>query len=181
MTLFGKDLEEWDKNRDLLKEIEEGVDEMIKNSTTTFYNVVSNVDEMDCSNKIYFTTTDKSLAEKYIQKYNEIEEKFLKLRAEYEELKDKHYRNLLFENFCTTEFNFELYESNPETMEMIDEEMEKFSESLPIEIRCVRYVHCLDINLSIVESTDEFDFEKVFVNKYLNDKDIKEHLKSLIR
>lgn len=180
MQLFGKDLEEWDKERDLLKEIEEGVDEMIKNSTTTFYNVVSNVDEMDCSNEIYFTTTDKSLAEKYIQKYNEIEEKFLKLRLEYNKLKNQHLKNLLFENFGSTEFNFELCESNPETMEMIDEEMEKFCESLPTEIRCVRFVYCCYINLSIVESTDEFDFEKVFVNKYLEDKDIKEHLKSLI-
>lgn len=180
MQLFGKDLEEWDKERDLLKEIEEGVDEMIKNSTTTFYNVVSNVDEMDCSNEIYFTTTDKSLAEKYIQKYNEIEEKFLKLRLEYNKLKNQHLKNLLFENFGTTDFDFELYESNPETMKMIDEEMEKFSENLPIEIRCVRYVHCRDINLTIVESADEFDFENVFVNKYLKDEDVRKYLKSLI-
>lgn len=177
MQLFGKDLEEWDKKRDLLKEIEEGVDEMIKNSTTTFYNVVSNVDE------IFFTTTDKSLAEKYIERYNELKIKFIGLRKKHDKFVDVFRSKLYLELFGLNTSDKDFFEK---TCDLTEEETNKFDSmydeflnNLPIEIYSGIFVNSYP-ELTIVESTDEFDFENVFVNEYLEDEDVRKYLKSLI-
>lgn len=181
MPLSKKELQKWDKGRDLMKEIEEGVDKMIKDSITTYYNVISDVGEVDCGNETYFTTTDKDLAEKYLQKYNDVKSKLEALRNNYEKANDEHFHKLVFEKcgfkHTDEDYYIKLCNLSNEENVWLNDEMDKFVENLPVEIRSGIFVRPFP-KLTIVESTDEMNFEKFIFDSA--EKDVKEHLKSLI-
>lgn len=181
MPLSKKELQKWDKGRDLMKEIEEGVDKMIKDSITTYYNVISNVNEWDSCNETYFTTTDKDLAEKYLQKYNEVKSKFEALRQNYEKAEEEYRGKLYLELFGLRSSDEDFFEKTcnltDDEIKLYDDKFEEFIENLPVEIRSGIFVNYLP-ELTIVESTDEMNFERFIFDGA--EEDAKEYLKSLI-
>lgn len=146
-----------------------------------FYNVISNVDEMDSVNETYFTTTNKDLAEKYLQKYNDVKSKFEFVRYRYEEANDQHFNKLVFEKcgFKRTDADYfnKLCDLTDEERSLLDDGMDKFIDELPLEIKAGIFTMSFP-ELTIVESSDEMNFERFFYDSA--DEDVKEYLKSLI-
>lgn len=146
-----------------------------------FYNVISDVGEVDCGNDTYFTTTNKDLAEKYLQKYNVVKSKFEFVRNRYEEANDEHFNKLVFEKcgFKHTDADYfnKLCDLTDEERSLLDDGMDKFIDELPLEIKAGIFPKPFP-KLTIVESSDEMNFERFVYNSA--EEDVKEYLKSLI-
>lgn len=146
-----------------------------------FYNVISDVGEVDCGNDTYFTTTNKDLAEKYLQKYNEVKSKLEDLRQNFYETKQEYCDKLYFEMFGLKNTDEDFFEKlcalSSEEEQLLDNKVEEFVNNLPPEIRAGVFVNYLP-ELTIVESSDEMNFERFFYDSA--EEDVKEYLKSLI-